>query len=244
MQSKQQDVDAVRASALATSRATSEQFAVFQCGLDAVLQQWTALHLVCANARDEGAATTLRSELLAWFRDDGEVYPDELLEYFEDFFQSGNFFVSIEDGSPQEVSEAIHAMYLQCCRNDDQLVRGFQQSLEHWRAANPVAQSVFGGNVGFGGEIDMSPDADAVGDGATLEGAEGSSDGDDDGEETGEVPQPPPAFGHGVLPTSVPLMAPQPKPAQQGRHQQERGSNRHKNNFTKGADGWCTVGRK
>jgi pre-rRNA-processing protein TSR2 len=137
------------------ARATPEQLAVFFRGLDAVLMQWTALNLVAAHS-DATSTQELRDELREWFEEDGEVFSDELEENFEDFFVSSRF-AAIEDGSPKEVADTLHEMYVRCCRNDDSTVLQFCGSLAAYQAST-IAQCQ------FDGVAEGRPSGDAEGD--------------------------------------------------------------------------------
>jgi hypothetical protein len=118
--------------------ATEEQLRVFFDGMDAVLQQWTALNLVTSNC-DATAATAIRNMLRAWFIRAGEIYSDEMEDEFDKFFLEARF-AAIEDGSPKEVGDALHQMYVQCCHNDDTLVKFFQSTLDNYKRSG-VAES-------------------------------------------------------------------------------------------------------
>lgn len=136
---------------MARRRATDEQLAVFVTGLDAVLMQWTALNLVTQH-NDPTSAQSLREHLIGWFTEVGEVYSDEMEDYFEEFFLQTRF-AAIEDGSPKEVGDALHQMYCECCSNNDASVRQYISSLEAYRQAG-VAQMCTFHNEGGEGESD------------------------------------------------------------------------------------------
>jgi pre-rRNA-processing protein TSR2 len=125
----------------ARRRVTDNQLQVFLTGLDAVLMQWTALNLVTEHT-DATAAQALRSYLVAWFTEVGEVYSDELEDYFDAFFLEARF-AAIEDGSQKEVADALHLMYCECCENNDSSVRMYTASLEAYRAAGVAQMCTF-----------------------------------------------------------------------------------------------------
>eukprot|EP00672_Neobodo_designis_P019217 CAMPEP_0174833150 /NCGR_PEP_ID=MMETSP1114-20130205/4061_1 /TAXON_ID=312471 /ORGANISM="Neobodo designis, Strain CCAP 1951/1" /LENGTH=205 /DNA_ID=CAMNT_0016067021 /DNA_START=44 /DNA_END=661 /DNA_ORIENTATION=- len=147
------DVDAM----MQRMRATEEQLAVFFSGMDAVLQQWTALNLVTSNC-DATAATEIRNMLRAWYIREGELYSDELEDEFEKFFLEARF-AAIEDGSPKEVGDALHQMYVQCCHNDDTLVKFFQGTLDAYRRSGVAESCTF---QKADDEADSDDDAGAV----------------------------------------------------------------------------------
>jgi pre-rRNA-processing protein TSR2 len=140
------------------ARATPEQLAVFFNGVDAVLQQWTALNLVTQHHVDPQAALELRSNLREWFTTEGELYSDELEEFFEDFF-NGERFASVEDGSLKEVGDVLHAMYLECCRNDDTSVLRYIASLAEYQR-HAMAHCIWAGVVDATGQADPEDDDD------------------------------------------------------------------------------------
>ena len=143
-------------------RATDEQLAVFFTGVDVVLQQWTALNLVTEH-NDATAATELRNNIRNWFSREGEVYPDELEDYFERFFLEARF-ASIEDGSPKEVGDALHQMYVQCCNNDDTLVKHFHMTLQNYLRSGVAQACTFDkGADGDDGAGDSDDDAGVAG---------------------------------------------------------------------------------
>nr|CCC94766.1 conserved hypothetical protein [Trypanosoma congolense IL3000] len=121
-------------------RATPEQFERFIVGLDAVLNQWTALHLVARHC-DLSALTLMRRELVKWFQTDGEVYSDDLELFFENFFAEARAVI-IEDDSMKEVGDVLHDMYCRCCQDDFSTVERYVSSLEVYRNVNPVQLSV------------------------------------------------------------------------------------------------------
>ncbi|RNF08213.1 pre-rRNA-processing protein TSR2 [Trypanosoma conorhini] len=124
-------------------RATEAQFHAFVRGLDAVLNQWTALHLVAQHC-DGLALQSMYQELIAWFQSEGELYSDDLEIFFEDFFTEARSVV-IEDDSMKEVGDVLHEMYCRCCQNDFGLVEQYLASWEVYRQVNPVRLSVDAG---------------------------------------------------------------------------------------------------
>jgi pre-rRNA-processing protein TSR2 len=151
--------------AMQTLRANDEQFQVFSRGLDAVLQQWTALQLVALHC-DARAPAVLYEDLCAWHQRDGEVFVDDMEVYFEDFFDNVRE-VKIEDDSMKEVATVLHDMYCRCCLNDWSVAEHYQQTLPIYAQMNPVSMSVNGGTA-----EDLADDAE---------------EGDDDGEEGEDV---------------------------------------------------------
>lgn len=170
-------------------RATPEQLSAFLRGLRAVINQWTALHLVCLHC-DSNALTNLHRDLVEWITEDGEVYADDLEVYFEEFFQSTRS-VQIEDDSMKEVSVVLHNMYCRCCQNDFSMVEQFVQSEELYRRQNPVAMSVGAGCedenwTAAPANLDQLMAADA---GAEVEGEEDEGEAENEEEER-PAPQP------------------------------------------------------
>ncbi|RNF00651.1 pre-rRNA-processing protein TSR2 [Trypanosoma rangeli] len=137
-------------------RATEAQFQAFVRGLDAVLNQWTALHLVAQHC-DGLALQSMYQELIAWFLSEGELYSDDLEIFFENFFTEARSVV-IEDDSMKEVGDVLHEMYCRCCQNDFSLVEQYLASWEVYRQVNPVRLS-----VDAGGNDDEDGVDDAVG---------------------------------------------------------------------------------
>jgi pre-rRNA-processing protein TSR2 len=200
-------------------RCNEEQFKGFVAGIEAVLSQWTALLLV-THHRDGEALKIIRDEIVNWFWEDGEVYSDELEQYFDDFFESVRY-VMVEDGSSKEVSDVMHSMYVTCAKNDFSMIHHYQQMLVVFQQANPVQQSVFGGNWAMD-EAGQQVNVDAEDEDDEAEQTEGTSAGVEDEESV--VAE--------VAPAAV-ADAARPKP--QGNK---------KNPFKKGNDGWCTIERK
>ncbi|KAH9593027.1 hypothetical protein LSM04_005205 [Trypanosoma melophagium] len=144
-------------------RATEAQFQQFVRGMEAVLNQWTALHLVSQHC-DAFALHSMFKELVSWFQTDGEVYSDDLEIFFEGFFAEARSVI-IEDDSMKEVGDVLHEMYCRCCQNDFTQVEQFVASLEIYRRVNPVCLSVngdgdeeqdgveFSGNIEVGAEL-------------------------------------------------------------------------------------------
>ncbi|KEG11603.1 pre-rRNA-processing protein TSR2 [Trypanosoma grayi] len=130
-------------------RATEEQFRLFVSGLDAVLNQWTALHLVAQHC-DALALQSMYQELITWFQTDGEVYSDDLEIFFENFFAEARSVV-LEDDSMKEVGDLLHNMYCRCCQNDYSLVEQYVASLAVYQQVNPVRLSVNAGDDGTSG---------------------------------------------------------------------------------------------
>ncbi len=126
-------------------RATEAQLRVFLRGIDAMLMQWTALNLVCQGSIEAGegalAAEALRADLRDWFVEMGEIYSDELEGFFDDFFANERS-AEVQDGSMKEVADAMHAMYRQCCANDDTLVARFEHTLPAYQASNTLSHCV------------------------------------------------------------------------------------------------------
>lgn len=202
-------------------RCTEEQFQPFIKGVEAVLQQWTALLLVTAH-RDEGASQIIRDEVLNWFWEEGEVFSDQLETYFEDFFESARY-VAVEDGSTKEVADVLHDMFVRCAKSDYSSVEHYIATLPVFQAASPVQKSVFAGNwasTAEGQQVNVAGDN------------EDESDEDDEDEDTGVAP----TGGDNEEELEV-----QQKPVQQAKPKPQ--SNK-KNPFKKGNDGWCTVQRK
>lgn len=233
-------------------KADEGQFAQFARGLAAVLNQWTALHLV-AQYCDKQALLNVHNDLLNWFQRNGEVYADELEDYFEDFFNSARS-VLIEDGSIEEVSGVLHEMYCHCCNNDFSRVEQFVQSEVVFRQTNPVAMSV---NAGGGGGVDGDEEEITIGYGqyATLEeaAAAAAASGEDglyptttttalneeeEGQEGGASPavagQEDAVLSASPLQQQQQQQAPAPKP----KPQQQR---KKKNAYVRSNDGWNTV---
>jgi pre-rRNA-processing protein TSR2 len=148
-------------------RATDEQLHVFFHGLDAVLMQWTALNLVTMHT-DSTAATEVRSHVRQWFQHTGEVYSDELEDYFEHFF-SETRSASIEDDSPKEVADVLHTMYCQCCDNNDSLVKTMQASLVAYQQSGVANMCTF-----------QKQEGEEEGDSDDDDAAAGFDDGDED----------------------------------------------------------------
>ena len=212
-------------------RATEPQFRQFVRGLDAILQQWTALILVCRN-RDETALQCIRDEVLEWFFETGEVYSDELEEYFDDFFSSVRH-VSVEDGSTKEVSDAIHDVYCTCCRDDFSLVERYVQMLQGYLQYNNADRSVFQGwweGSAAGVPVQVSAADDEDGD-EEVEAGEELQEG------VGASVQRP-----GMVDGEVPVELEGEEEAQAPPQQQRK--SKGKNPFVKSKDGWCTVQRK
>jgi pre-rRNA-processing protein TSR2 len=159
-------------------RANEAQLQLFYRGLDAVLQQWTALILICRNdqqnpgQRDQTNALALRDELRSWFAEEGELYSDELEDYFAEFFDAAHG-ASIEDGSLKEVADVLSEMYRRCCGNDDELVVRFEHSLVVFQSSGTINQC----NINFGSDDDNDDDDD---DNGNRDGADYDDDDDDD----------------------------------------------------------------
>ncbi|CUG88676.1 Hypothetical protein, putative [Bodo saltans] len=200
-----------------------EQFKGFVAGIEAVLQQWTALLLVTRH-RDGEALKIIRDEIVNWFWEEGEVYSDELEQYFDDFFESVRY-VMVEDGSSKEVSDVMHSMYVTCAKDDYTMIHHYQQMLVVFQQANPVQQSVFGGNWAM----------DETGQQVNCE-AEGDEDNDDDGAEQTEGTSAGAEDEESVAPVAPVVVADPARPKPQ--------TNNKKNPFKKGNDGWCTIERK
>ena len=123
-------------------KATHDQFAMFVRGVEAILLQWTALHLVALH-HDSDAMQFVHDEILEWYWNDGEVLTDELEVYFEDFFAKCS--VMLEDNSENEVADAIHKVYYEVCHNKFDIVVMYEERLHNYRKANVLGQSTFGG---------------------------------------------------------------------------------------------------
>ncbi len=173
-------------------RANDAQLRLFFRGLDAVLQQWTALNLICRydeqNNKDQTNAFLLRDELRSWFGDEGEIYSDELEEYFFDFFEKAHA-AFVEDGSLKEVADAVSQMYRRCCHNDDELVLRFEHTLAQYQAQNTLSQCV-NFRSAADDESDDDDGCDEEGDYDDGEYRDGAADGydeydDDAGEDDG-----------------------------------------------------------
>lgn len=215
-------------------RCNAEQFREFVKGVEAVLSQWTALLLV-ARHLDAGALQTIHDEVLNWFWEDGEVFSDELQNYFEDFFEAVRY-VMVEDGSVKEVSDVLHDMFVQCSKGDYTSVEYYVRALPLYQQANPVQQSVFAGSWATDAE------GNQVNFGANEEESDDDEDGDDDGAAAAAEGD---EFHVAQAPThqacaneenevaSTPQVSTKPKQT----------SNK-KNPYKKGNDGWCTVQRK
>jgi hypothetical protein len=148
-------------------RATPEQLAVFLQGLDAVLLQWTALNLIVEH-NDSNAANEMRNVLHSWFAEEGEVYSDELEDCFDHFFLDTRN-AALEDGSPKEVADALHQMYYECCANNDESVRRYQQMLVVYQQSGVTNMCTFEGGEGDdddAGDDDEVPYDDDLGEGA------------------------------------------------------------------------------
>ncbi|ORC91700.1 uncharacterized protein TM35_000052960 [Trypanosoma theileri] len=147
-------------------RATEVQFQQFVRGMEAVLNQWTALHLVSQHC-DAFALQSMFQELVSWFQTDGEVYSDDLELFFENFFAEARSVI-IEDDSMKEVGDVLHEMYCRCCQNDFTQVEQFVASLEVYRRVNPVRLSV-NGDTGEEGQDDVEISGDIGGMGAEMQ---------------------------------------------------------------------------
>lgn len=119
-------------------RTTPPQFEQFQRGVDAVLHQWTALLLISTHY-SSNVFDSVRSEVLQWFQTEGEVFPDELEEFFNSVFEQNNH--AVEDGSPAEVAQALYYMYVRCAQDVFEDVELYTQGLETYRRTNPLGQS-------------------------------------------------------------------------------------------------------
>lgn len=200
-------------------RCNEEQFKGFVAGIEAVLQQWTALLLV-THHRDGEALKIIRDEIVNWFLEEGEVYSDELEQYFDDFFESVRY-VMVEDGSSKEVSDVMHNMYVRCAHDDYSIIHHYQQMLVVYQQANPVQQSVFGGNW-------------AMDESGQQVNCEGEGEDDDNGDEeqvAGEASGQ--AEDEEAEPAPLAAAEARPKPQQN-----------KKNPYKKSTDGWCTIERK
>ncbi|KAF8284249.1 hypothetical protein TcBrA4_0057460 [Trypanosoma cruzi] len=195
-------------------RATEDQFRAFVRGMDAVLNQWTALNLV-AHHCDPSALQSMYQELIAWFQSEGEVYSDDLEIFFENFFSEVRS-VLIEDDSMKEVGDVLHEMYCRCCQNDFVLVEQYLTSLEVYRRVNPVRLSVDAGSYDDG-DSDSEKGTEATAEGALGAGAQGVQP---TGNEAGE----------GGAPVANASQNPRKK----------RGK---KNAYERDNDGWCVVQR-
>lgn len=158
--------------AMQRRRATDEQLTVFYRGVDAVLLQWTALNLVVEH-NDVNGNTAMRDHLRGWFAEEGELFSDELEDYFDEFFLATRF-AAIEDGSPKEVADVLHEMYVRCCSNDDSTVNFYIKALEAYRASGVATQCQ------FQGATDAQDDDDDDDAGVTIGEALGGDDDDDD----------------------------------------------------------------
>lgn len=139
-----------------------EQRDIFFRGLDAVLQQWTALNLVMQHT-DVAAGPQMRQELMAWYSPDCSEAPpfaDELEDYFFEFFDTRHRWVSIEDGSEGEVARCLTLMYDQCGQSNYASVDQFLQSLPVYKATT-LTQCTWGGDPG---DTAVSDDDDEGGD--------------------------------------------------------------------------------
>jgi pre-rRNA-processing protein TSR2 len=219
-------------------RCTQEQMSWFVKGVEAVLQQWTALLLVqnhvaelTSNFRNGelNPMVELRFSLLSWFERDGEVYADELEDYLEEFFENDVRCVRVEDGSIKEVSVALHNMYCQCAKNDPSVAQQYVVSLARY---NGVALSCSDGTAGGENATGVDVDGDDEDDGSADSDVAPSSRPLD--LNAVAVPFAPAAMG--------PAAAAPPTPAAPSKSSQKK--NRSKNPYTRDADGWCTVTRK
>ena len=240
------------------ARATDVQFAVFVSGMDAVLQQWSALELITQNETSKGGQATsvaydVREYLFEWFSDLGELYSDEVELWFEDFFAKYTF-ASIEDGSMKEVADVLCAMYREVCRNDDTSVRKYQGTLPMYQAQSAIARSKFVGVLSGDGRtlptnlvsfdttttnnnnININNSENPLGGkfGCIVDSVDDSEDedcemrNDDDDDD-----------GAGEEPAFVQPFAQQPQEPQQ--QQQQTKSEPKKKKIVRGADGWATV---
>lgn len=208
-------------------RATEVQLAQFVRGLTAVLNQWTALLLVTQHC-DASAMPSIRDALIEWHTRDGEVYADEMEDFFFDFFDNVRS-VSIEDDSMSEVGSALHDMYRRCCQDDFSAVEKYVQSEALFRQMNPLAQCVNAGGVA---ECDASDDEE------TCSGASPSSPGHGEGTQT--YPSPDDEESACTLPPSQ--GTPQQGNRSQGNGKAKPGNvNKKKNVFSKSSGGWSTV---
>ena len=151
-------------------KANEQQYKTFLRGVDAVLQQWTALNLVCQRkneknnnsnnnnnafgvpqvnmfqdqqqpAYDQGPANLMRQDLREMFSEQGEIFSDELEDYFHEFFESERA-AWIQDGSLKEVADSLHEMYRRCCADDESVVARFENSLIAYQASGTIEQCV------------------------------------------------------------------------------------------------------
>lgn len=198
-------------------RATEEQFQVFTRGVQAVLQQWTALQLVALHC-DARAPAVLFEDLCAWHQRDGEVFVDDMEVYFEDFFDNVRE-VRIEDDSMKEVATVLHTMYCRCCTNDASVVDHYTQSLAVYAQTNPVAMSVNAGAAEDLAEEDDADDEDEEADMGNEEEAVASAP-----VQTPEQPQ-----------------QQQQKPQQKQQQQQQRAPKKRKNASVRDKNGWNIV---
>lgn len=198
-----------------------EQFDTFVAGVEALLQQWTALLLVNQH-RDANALVSVRNYVVDWFFEEGEVYSDELEVYFLSCFENDRN-VSVEDGSCKEVADIIAKMYVQCANGNNAETQKWCASLPVYQSANPVQASVFGGT--------WAGDAEGH---QVLVSNNNQNDDDGDGESNNGVV---------VVATEEEevVTAPPPPPPRQ---QSETKKKNKTNPFSKGKDGWCTVQRK
>lgn len=202
-------------------RATEPQFQQFARGLAAVMNQWTALHLV-AQYCDASAFQNLYQDLIDWHVRDGEVYSDELELFFEDFFGTARSVV-IEDDSMKEVGDVLHDMYCRCCKDDFTRVEHFVNTEVIFRRENPVAMSVNGTGDGNDFDEDIGGLTFGEAEAAAANGEDGlyhgneDGEGEDDGNEENENEEEAPV--------------------------QRAPKNQHKkkNAAKKGADGWSTI---
>lgn len=213
--------------------ATEEQFQLFVRGADAVLHQWTALLLV-ARHRDTQAANQLRNDVIQWFYEDGEVYADELEDYFVDFFEETSRHVSVEDGSCNEVARVLHDMYVSVAKGDASHVERYVASLAVYQAHDPVQQSAFGGMWS------------GTADGQQVQDNEASDEDDDDDYDEEAEEEEGTTYGASGAAEVEEEVQPQPQQQQKkGNNNSNNNNNKSKKNpFVKSNDGWCTVQRK
>ncbi|EPY24272.1 pre-rRNA-processing protein TSR2 [Strigomonas culicis] len=184
--------------------------------MEAVLNQWTALLLV-AQYQDPNALPALYQELCEWFSEKGEVYPDDLEIFFEDFFNNVRS-VLVEDDSMKEVGTVLHGMYCRCCRDDYSMVQQYMQSVEIYRQQNPLALCVNGG-TGEDYEDDTDGNLPVEGDAVEEEGS----------------------YNGAITEEYAPVQQQQHQQQQQQQQQPKPKNNKKKNAYSKTNGGWNTV---
>ena len=99
-----------------------EARAALEAAAGAILRRWTVLNMAVENQwggeNSVAKADALLQELIGWLFDpQGCPCQDELAELLDEAL-SDDFHVDLQDGSPQQVAEALLAVYFQCANGD------------------------------------------------------------------------------------------------------------------------------